>query len=291
MMTNEIFRDELLRVRTYDCDSLGHVNNAVYVQWLQQLTIDAAKAVGLNDPSVVWWPQALTVEYRAPARDGNVLALATWVLESEHEHLTRGYHIRHENGDVNGIEAHVASARIEWLWRDRKSGQPRSMPILPTSVSSEVQPQLKSFSPPNDNTSHWYRWQHNVRRYELDGTGQVGIAAWFRWLEEVTFRATEAAGWSLARMREIDFMSFQRRHDTTFFAPAQPIHVGDELEIISRLAGVRRIHGMWLHEVYQAQSGVLLMRDYSTGAFVTWSGQVRSAPMDMMTDLLKGPGQ
>lgn len=289
-MTNEIFTDEL-RVRTYDCDSLGHVNNAVYVQWLQQLTLDAAKAVGLNDPSVVWLPQALTVEYRAPARDGDALALVTWVLESDHERLTRVYHIRRANGDVNGSEAHVASARIEWLWRDHTSGQLRPMPILPTAASRETQTSLKSFMPPDDNGSHPYRWRHAVRCYELDSTVQIGIAAWFRWLEEATFRATEAAGWSLARMREIDFMSFQRRHDTTFFAPAQSIHEGDDVEIISRLAEVRRIRGVWLHEVYHAQSGALLMRDYSTGAFVTWSGQVRSVPMDMMTDLLKGSGQ
>lgn len=289
-MTNEIFTDEL-RVRTYDCDSLGHVNNAVYVQWLQQLTLDAAKAVGLYDPSVVWLPQVLTVEYRAPARDGDALTLATWVLESDHERLTRVYHIRRANGDVNGSEAHVASARIEWLWCDHTSGQLLPMPILPIAASRETQTSFKPFTTPEDNGSHRYRLQHTVRRYELDGTGQVGIAAWFRWLEEATIRATEAASWPLARMREIDFMSFQRRHDTTFFAPAQPIHAGDELEIISRLAEVRRIRGMWLHEVYQAHSGVLLMRDYSTGAFVTWGGQVRNAPMDMMTDLLKGLDQ
>lgn len=84
MMTNEIFTDEL-RVRTYECDSLGHVNNAVYVQWLQQLTLDAAKAARLSEPSAVWWPQALAIEYHAPARDGDLLTLATWVLASDHK--------------------------------------------------------------------------------------------------------------------------------------------------------------------------------------------------------------
>lgn len=289
-MTNEMFTDEL-RVRAYECDSLGHVNNAVYAQWLQQITLDAAKAVGLSEPSMVWWPRALAIEYHAPARDGDVLTLATWVFESDHTHLTRGYHIRRANGDANGNEAHIASALIKWLWRDRALGQPRPMPIWPKAATTESQIPLKPFAPPEDNGSHRYHWRHTIRRYELDGTGQVGVAPWFHWLEEATFRATETAGWPLARMRQIDFMSFQRRHDATFFAPQARVQVGDPVEIVSRLAEVRRIRGVWLHEVYHAQSGALLMRDFSTGAFVTWSGQVRNAPMDMMDDLLTGKSE
>lgn len=281
-MTSEIFTDEL-RVRAYECDSLGHVNNAVYLQWLQQLTLDAAKAVGLNDVSAAWSPQMLAVEYHAPARDGDALTLATWVLESTDNSMTRGYKVH--RGDGVADETLVASARIQWGGRDRASGQPRPMPSVPVIASRDRLPAVKPFTPPDDNGSRPFRWRHTVRRYELDGTGQVGIAAWFHWLEEATFRATEAAGWTLARMREIDFMSNQRRHDAAFFGPAV---AGDEFEIVSRLAEVRRIRGLWLHEVYHATSRALLMRDHSTGAFVTWGGQVRTAPMDMMDDLLKG---
>lgn len=285
-MTNENFTDEL-RVRAYECDSLGHVNNAVYLQWLQQLTLDAAKAAGLNDVSAAWSLQTLAIEYHAPARDGDALKLATWVLDSDDSSLTRGYKVHRANGDVNGDvdETLVASARMQWAWQDRASGQPRPMPSVPAIASRDGLPAVKAFAPPDDNRSRSFCWRHTVRRYELDGAGQVGIAAWFHWLEEATFRATEVAGWTLARMREIDFMSYQRRHDAAFFGPAV---AGDALEIVSRLAEVRRIRGMWLHEVYHAKSGALLMRDYSTGAFVTWGGQVRNAPMDMMDDLLKG---
>jgi hypothetical protein len=33
---------ERVRVRAYECDSLGHLNNAVYIQYLLQTTLDAA---------------------------------------------------------------------------------------------------------------------------------------------------------------------------------------------------------------------------------------------------------
>ena len=261
-MTNDIFTGAL-QVRAYECDSLGHVNNAVYLQWLQQLTLDASHAAGLDDANAAWSLQTLAIEYHAPARDSDTLKLATWVLDSHDSSLTRGYKVHRVDGDV---DTHVASARIQWVWRDRPSGQPRPMNNLSAITLRDGPPVIKAFTPPEDNGSYQYRWQHTVRRYELEGPGQVSVAAWFHWLEEATFQATTAAGWTLERMREIDFMSYQRRHDTAFFGPAM---VSDELEIVSRLADMRRIRGLWLHEVYHAKSRALLMRDYSTGAFVT----------------------
>ncbi len=187
-MTNEIFTDAL-RVRSYECDSLGHVNNAVYLQWLQQLTSDAAHAAGLDDVSATWTPRTLAIEYHAPARDGDALALATWMIEPGENSVTRGYKIHRLDG-----EAQVASARIRWAWRDRTSGQPHPLPSLPTITSTSATsrnglPVFRSFTAPDDNGSGAFRWRHTVHRYELDGAGQVGIAAWFHWLEEATFRA------------------------------------------------------------------------------------------------------
>ena len=34
------------RVRSYECDALGHVNNAVYLQYLQEAAMEASAAAG-----------------------------------------------------------------------------------------------------------------------------------------------------------------------------------------------------------------------------------------------------
>lgn len=36
------------RVRTYEVDENGHVNNAVYLQWAENLTADHAEACGFG---------------------------------------------------------------------------------------------------------------------------------------------------------------------------------------------------------------------------------------------------
>jgi len=62
----------------------------------------------------------------------------------------------------------------------------------------------------------------------------------------------------------------------------------DEIEIISRLIEVRRVRGTWLHEVYNATTKTLIVRDYSTGAFLDWDGNVRAGPSEMMEALMRG---
>jgi acyl-CoA thioesterase FadM len=86
-------------------------------------------------------------------------------------------------------------------------------------------------------------------------------------------------------MRANDFITLQYRHDAEFFEPAQE---GDEIEVISRLIEARRVRGTWVHEIRRAGTDTLLMRDYSTGAFLDWSGRVRAAPAGMMEALIQG---
>lgn len=40
---------EKFKVRHYECDTYGHLNNAVYLRFMQQAGIEAAAAVGFTD--------------------------------------------------------------------------------------------------------------------------------------------------------------------------------------------------------------------------------------------------
>lgn len=59
-----------LRVRADECDSLGHMNNAIYIRHSQQATLDTLGAVDADYTS--WNVRTLAVEYHAPARYGDV---------------------------------------------------------------------------------------------------------------------------------------------------------------------------------------------------------------------------
>jgi len=60
------------------------------------------------------------------------------------------------------------------------------------------------------------------------------------------------------------------------------------IEIVSRLIEIRRVRGTWLHEVYRVATNTLILRDYSTGAFLDWEGDVRAGPAEMLEALTHG---
>jgi|SRR5581483_5978668 acyl-CoA thioester hydrolase len=265
-MTNTPF-SQRLRVRAYECDSLGHVNNAVYLQYLQQLTLDAH---GWLDGSVSPpMPRTCAVEYQTPARYGDELDLTTWIVRVEGQHCTRGYEITRAQDGAN-----VLRAQIEWRMErvPAWTGKERALPLKPLNVRG-------------DNGALPWRWRHVVRRYEVDVTQGVQFAAYFHWLEEATFRTAHVSGWTMERLRAENFITLQFRHDAEFFAPA---HNGEEIEIVSRLFEVRRVRGTWIHEMRRTRDNALLLRDYSTGAFLDWQGNIRPAPPGMMERLMQG---
>jgi len=62
-----------IRVRPHDLDPMDHVNNAVYLDWLEE----ALAAAG--DPSAVAaFPRAIRLEYLASAAPGDAVVVRTW---------------------------------------------------------------------------------------------------------------------------------------------------------------------------------------------------------------------
>ena len=59
-------------VRRHELDPMGHVNNAVYVDWLDE-TIDLARPAAIVDV-----PRRYRLEYRAAAAPGDILVSVAW---------------------------------------------------------------------------------------------------------------------------------------------------------------------------------------------------------------------
>ncbi|CAG0971541.1 hypothetical protein PLCT2_01382 [Planctomycetaceae bacterium] len=268
-----------VRVRAYECDAYGHVNNTVYLQYLQQVTLDAMSTT--NDGAAFWNVRRLAIEYQAPTRYGDVLQVATWVTKADASQVVRGYHVTRGAGRVP-----VLVAQIEWDYRDRATYGLRRVPEVQRGVPAVDAPALpKPFVAPRENGARPFRWRHTVPFYELDLTTRVGLAIYFQWLEAAFFNATGSAGWTVEKMRAENIVSLQYRHDAEFFDAALN---SDEIEIVSRLIEIRRVRGTWLHEVYRRATNTLLMRDYSTGAFLDWEGNVRAGPREVLETLTHG---
>lgn len=272
-MTTLTYTDNI-RVLAHECDFMGHVNNAAYVRYLQQVTLDAFSEQDLIASGAM---QRLSIQYQSFARYGDRLAVSTWKIASGQSRLLLGYRIvRHDDG------APVVAAEIEW----RNPGGPADA-AKDTGPCNAVSP-IKPIAPLGDDSSAYhYRSRHTVRRYELDQTARVQEAIYFNWIEHATLQAADAVGWPLERIASAGSVIIQYRHDAEFFEAAR---ASDEVEIISRLIALRRASGIWRHDVVRATDGTPLMQDYSTGVWMNESGRISPAPAGMMEACVAGPG-
>lgn len=262
------------RVRVYECDALGHVNNAVYLAYLQQATTEAWGELA----PVFWELRRLTIEYLVPALSGDELEIMAWSQGMENGRPVCGYAIRRVTD-----QKPIARALAVWTWLDPQTHQPQSPISWPISVPDGCAPPKPLHLPPDRLGARSFRWQHTVRRYELDASGHVNPVEILRWIEETKFTASASVGWTVERLLEADSIIVQIRHDTEFFVP---LTFGDPVEIISRIYDLRRVKGMWRHEVYR--DGELVTLDYSSGAFLSRVGRPSPAPKAMLEALVKG---
>jgi len=64
-----------------DIDELGHVNNAVWVQWIQELAVAHWQAVAPADQQAayIWVVTRHEIDYRGNLREGETVTGETWV--------------------------------------------------------------------------------------------------------------------------------------------------------------------------------------------------------------------
>ncbi|MGH7540625.1 MAG: acyl-CoA thioesterase [Gemmatimonadota bacterium] len=119
-----------VQVRSYELDILGHVNNAVYLNWLEQARLAALEELGLGVEALIdreWLSNVVRIEidYRRPARFGDRLRLLTWVERLGRTSLSLGHRILREGEGEDA--APTADARVVVVWLDA-GGRPTPIP-------------------------------------------------------------------------------------------------------------------------------------------------------------------
>ncbi len=93
-----------------DIDELGHVNNAVYVRWIQDMATSHWRAVARPEDvdRYVWVVTRHEIDYRRATRLGETLTARTWVGEPQGARFDRFVEILGPDGGVR------VSARTVW---------------------------------------------------------------------------------------------------------------------------------------------------------------------------------
>ena len=111
-----------LEVRFRDCDALGHVNNAVYLTYLEQARFNHWKAIGIAGASGERVPGVILaraeIDYRRPAQYGDVIEIRLGIAATGRTSFTYEYEVVDTSGRL------IAAARTVLVRYDYAAGQP-----------------------------------------------------------------------------------------------------------------------------------------------------------------------
>ncbi|MDR2619016.1 MAG: acyl-CoA thioesterase [Treponema sp.] len=114
-----------LMVRSYECDSYGHVNNANYLNYLEYARYEFLKSIGFDYPGAIKagygvYVARVEIDYKKSAFTDDTLIIKSWPVKK---------------GAVSGVIAQrilrgediIVEARVTWAFVDSK-GVPAKLP-------------------------------------------------------------------------------------------------------------------------------------------------------------------
>jgi len=104
-----------------DLDELSHVNNVVYLRWVQEMATAHWTAIAPEEAlqTVAWVARRHEIDYLSAAVEGDELVLRTWVGQAEGLTFERFTEIIGPGGRT------VVRARTLWVPIDRSTGRPK----------------------------------------------------------------------------------------------------------------------------------------------------------------------
>ena len=118
-----------------DIDEQNHVNNTVYLRWIQEVATAHWKSLASAEAQAVigWVVLRHEIDYRSPASLGDEILLRTWVGKASRLKFERFTEI-HRKIDNQQL---LAQARTLWVPVDVRTGKP-------TLVSAELRAQFST---------------------------------------------------------------------------------------------------------------------------------------------------
>jgi acyl-CoA thioester hydrolase len=115
------------RVRSYELDSNGHVNNAVYLAYAEEVAVMHAEVLGFGREWTLaqggaWVVRRHEITYHRPARFADELELTTTVVDMRGARAYRRTTIALIDATL------LAELTTEWVWVRASDGRPTRVP-------------------------------------------------------------------------------------------------------------------------------------------------------------------
>jgi acyl-CoA thioester hydrolase len=106
-------------------DEYGHVNNVIYVQWMQDAATRHPQAVPeFKQPeNTGWFAREHRIEYLIPAYEGDEIEIRTWISDWKRVRAQRKYEfIRKSDGKL------IVKGETQWVYVELTTGRPIPIP-------------------------------------------------------------------------------------------------------------------------------------------------------------------
>lgn len=246
------------RVRHYELNAFGRLHEVSILRFMQEAAIEASTALGFSpawyaEHGVGWVVRKLAVRYHASAAYGDEIEAATWLSGLRGVRSIREYDLTRLRDGVR-----VARGRVEWVYLDAQTGQPTRIPdewaeAFPgIGKVEDLGIHSREARPTENAPRHFHR--RRVQFHELDTVQHVNHAMYVYWIEQARLDALRAGGHpQTPESRSLG-------HELQYFAPALD---GENIEIVSWLAETGEDGMAWMHEIFNADTRKLLVRDYA----------------------------
>ncbi len=275
------------KVRFYECDLYGHVNNANYLRYMQEAAFEASAAAGYDPQRYaqmgrIWYAHATDIEYIRPAKYGDTVAVKTWVADFRRVTSRRAYELHSIT-----MGALIARATTDWAFLDAATQKPAAIPdeliraFFPEGLPERHLHREKFPSAPPAPKGA-YRLRRRVQWRECDSAGHVNNAIYAEWAEECGMQCIAHYRWPVTRMAAAGVGIFYRRMWIEYLRPAL---FDDEIEVVAWLSEVKRATAMRHFTVTRLSDSALLARINVLGVCAdVRTGAPRRIPQAMLDD-------
>lgn len=247
------------RVRHYECDAYGHLNNVNYVRYMQETALDASADRGWDMARYdalgqYWIVRETQIEYLRPLLFNDEVDVTTWVANFRRVQSLRKYAF-HRVSDG----ALVAQAASNWVFLEWPSMRPARIPqeLMDDFLPEGNQETLAAFPEPAPPPDEVFRLRKRVEWRDIDNVGHANNAAYFSYFEDASTQVGKHFGWSMQRMQEAGFAMVMRDFRVQHLQPAL---MDDELEVACWLSDGKRASVIRHYTLTRVGDGELLAR-------------------------------
>jgi YbgC/YbaW family acyl-CoA thioester hydrolase len=278
---------ESFKVRSYECDLYGHVNNAVYLRYLQEANLAFSCAAGwpperYTSSGFKWWPFRIDFEYLVPLRYGDTVSVTTRATRIDKTAFQQSYEFHNmKTGQM------VATANTLSTLRDPYDGSINQLPDEIKSAFTPHEPKITPapfltpiISPPPPPGK--FQMHKRVDLHQVNSEKVLDPATLLVYASECGRQVINAHGWPMERMLEEGFAILLKSNQVEYFQPAK---LDDELELATWVSNLRRVSALRHYTIQRVKDGERLACIHALGVWVNMAnGAPRRAPQQFLAD-------